>query len=67
MAAPLLSNFAGVNSSILSRKFFESRTNLKLSTNRTGLFVFADYVTGNYKTVKRNMEYFIDGIPFEHE
>jgi peptide/nickel transport system substrate-binding protein len=67
MAASLLPNFAGVNSSILSKKFVESGANLQLSTNGTGPFELADYVAGNYITLKRNTEYFIEGIPYLDE
>ena len=67
MAASLLPNFAGVNSSILSKKFVESGANLQLSANGTGPFELADYVAGNYITLKRNTEYFIEGLPYLDE
>ncbi|MEN3008150.1 ABC transporter substrate-binding protein [Pseudothermotoga sp.] len=67
MASAILPNFAGVNSSIISKKFFESGKNLQLETNGTGPFYLAEYVAGNYLVLKKNPHYFIQGQPILDE
>ncbi len=67
MANSLLPNFAGVNSSIISKAFAEKGENLQLKTNGTGPFILAEYVAGNYMVLKRNPNYFIDGLPYLDE
>lgn len=59
----LLDNFAGVNSSIVSKEFVESGANMQLVTNGTGPFKLADYSEGNYILLLKNDQYYIDGIP----
>ncbi|KAF2957854.1 ABC transporter substrate-binding protein [Thermotoga sp. Ku-13t] len=67
MASAILPNFAGVNSSIISKKFFESGKNLQLETNGTGPFYLAEYVAGNYIVLKKNPYYFVQGQPILDE
>ncbi|MDI6863537.1 MAG: ABC transporter substrate-binding protein [Pseudothermotoga sp.] len=67
MASALLPNFAGVNSSIVSKKFVESGKNLQLETNGTGPFYLAEYVQGNYIVLKKNPHYFVKDQPYLDE
>ncbi|PZC52859.1 MULTISPECIES: ABC transporter substrate-binding protein [unclassified Mesotoga] len=67
MASSLLPNFAGVNSAILSKSFVESGANLQLVTNGTGPFLMAEFVAGNYITLRKNAEYFVEGLPYLSE
>jgi len=67
MASALLPNFAGVNSSIVSKKFVESGKNLQLETNGTGPFYLAEYVPGNYIVLKKNPHYFVKNQPYLDE
>jgi len=67
MASSLLPNFAGVNSAILSKSFVESGANLQLVTNGTGPFFMAEFVAGNYITLRKNTEYFVEGLPYLSE
>jgi len=64
MASSLLPNFAGVNSAILSKSFVESGANLQLVTNGTGPFFMAEFVAGNYITLRK---YFVEGLPYLSE
>jgi len=59
----LLDNFAGVNSSIVSKAFVESGANMQLVTNGTGPFKLATYAEGNYISLQKNDRYYISGIP----
>lgn len=67
MASALLPNFAGVNSSIVSKKFVESAKNMQLETNGTGPFYLAEYVPGNYITLKKNPYYYVKDQPYVDE
>ncbi len=67
MANSLLPNFAGVNSSIISKAFLEKGENLQLKTNGTGPFYLAEYVPGNYLVLKKNPYYFVEGLPYLDE
>jgi len=64
MASSLLPNFAGVNSSILSKSFVQSGANLQLVTNGTGPFYVEEFVAGNYISLKKNSDYFVEGLPY---
>lgn len=59
----LLDNFAGVNSSIVSKEFVEGDANMQLVTNGTGPFKLSKYSEGNYISLLKNENYYINGVP----
>jgi peptide/nickel transport system substrate-binding protein len=63
MVNTLLHNFAGVNSSIVSKEFVESGANMQVETNGTGPFEITAYVSGDHITLTKNDKYFIEGLP----
>lgn len=67
MASSLIPNFAGVNSSILSKSFVESGANLQLTTNGTGPYYLSEFVAGNFITLTKNNDYFVEGLPYLDE
>jgi peptide/nickel transport system substrate-binding protein len=64
MVNSLLLNFAGVNSSIVSKKFVQSGANMNLLTNGTGAFKVKEYVAGDHITLAKNDDYYITGLPY---
>lgn len=64
MASSILPNFAGVNSSIVSKKYVESGANMQLETNGTGPFALGEYVAGDHITLVKNTDYFIPELPY---
>ncbi|MEA2067503.1 MAG: ABC transporter substrate-binding protein, partial [Thermotogota bacterium] len=67
MVNALLHNFAGVNSSIVSKEFVEGGTNMQVETNGTGPFEITAYVSGDHITLTENEKYFIEGLPYLDE
>ena len=63
MVNALLLNFAGVNTSIVSKEFVEAGNNMQLKTNGTGPFVMDEYVAGNYITLKKFDDYYVNNVP----
>ena len=63
MADALLSNFAGVNSSIVSKDFVEGGANMQLETNGTGPFALSEIKSGNYIKLEKNDKYYIENVP----
>lgn len=64
MASSILPNFAGVNSSIISKKFIESGANMQLQTNGTGPFALEEYIAGDHITLVKNSNYFVPKLPY---
>ncbi len=64
MMNALLPNFTSGNTAIVSKAFVESGANMQLVTNGTGPFYISDYKAGNYIELKKNENYYEEGLPY---
>jgi peptide/nickel transport system substrate-binding protein len=62
--APFITFIASPHTAIVPKELVEKEGDLKKNAIGTGPFIFKDYVKGSYYAIKRNPNYFKEGLPY---